>query len=186
MHREVPQGKVPVSHWVHWRPVQHRLLPKYDNLSSYLATVCNVFLVPEPQPECRVDADCPSRLACLSEVCRDPCQVLSPCGQNADCTVQNTLPQRTMVCMCRPGYVGDADVACNLRKIRTIIMFLGRLTSSESLLYYIQGQSYCLLSNHIKHINELAYQEFLSVFVVVLITNIQPVTSSASALRLQL
>ena len=79
-----------------------------------MSVVC---LVPEPQPECRVDADCPSRLACLQEVCRNPCTSLGPCGQNAECTVQNTLPSRTMVCMCIPGYVGDADIACNLRKI---------------------------------------------------------------------
>ena len=72
--------------------------------------------VPDPEPECRVDGDCPSRMACLQEVCRNPCTTLNPCGINADCTVQNTLPQRTMICMCRPGYVGDADVACNLRK----------------------------------------------------------------------
>ena len=78
-------------------------------------------LVPEPQPECRVDADCPSRQACLNEVCRNPCLVLSPCGQNAECTVQNTLPQRTMICMCIPGYVGDADIACNLRKTNIIL-----------------------------------------------------------------
>ena len=76
-----------------------------------------LILVPAPEPECRVDSDCPSRLACLNEVCRNPCTTLNPCGVNAECTVQNTLPQRTMVCMCRPGYIGDADVACNLRKI---------------------------------------------------------------------
>merc|ERR1711892_961288 len=72
------------------------------------------FPIPEPKPECTVDADCPSRLACLNEVCRNPSTTLTPCGQNAECTVQNTLPQRTMVCMCIPGYVGDADIACNL------------------------------------------------------------------------
>ena len=83
--------------------------------------------VPEPEPECRVDADCPSRLACLQEVCRDPCSVLTPCGINAQCTVQNTLPQRTMICMCNPGYVGDADVACNLRKKNE---FLGLTTNT--------------------------------------------------------
>ena len=79
--------------------------------------------VPEPEPECRIDGDCPSRLACLNEVCRNPCTSFSPCGQNAECSVQNTLPQRTMVCMCLPGYVGDADVACNLRKIINYINY---------------------------------------------------------------
>ncbi len=71
------------------------------------------------RPECVVDSDCPSRLACMQETCRDPCPALSPCGRNAECSVQNTAPSRTMVCMCRPGYVGDANVACNLRKIFT-------------------------------------------------------------------
>ena len=82
---------------------------------SFAQSIINL-LVPEPQPECVVDADCPSRMACLNEVCRNPCTTLTPCGQNAECTVKNTLPQRTMVCMCIPAYVGDADIACNLRK----------------------------------------------------------------------
>jgi len=69
-----------------------------------------------------VDGDCPSRQACLQEHCRNPCTELTPCGTNADCTVQNTLPQRTMVCMCIPGYVGDADVYCQLRKIFLYIL----------------------------------------------------------------
>ena len=142
----------------------------------------NIFPVPAPEPECRVDADCPSRLACLNEVCRDPCAVLSPCGQNADCTVQNTLPQRTMICMCRPGYVGDADVACNLRKM--IILVVGPLTPQSIPTLYIYKGPFSL-SNHIKHINYLAYHpdEFLSVFVVVF-TNIRPLTSSASSIWL--
>ena len=63
-----------------------------------------------------VDADCPSRMTCLNEGCRNPCTTLTPCGQNAECTVKNTLSQRTMVCMCIPAYVGDADIACSLRK----------------------------------------------------------------------
>lgn len=91
----------------------------YPSMPRVLASpgLSYTVLVPEPQPECRVDGDCPSRLACLNEVCRDPCAVLAPCGTNAECSVQNTLPQRTMVCTCLPGYVGDADIACNLRKI---------------------------------------------------------------------
>ena len=87
--------------------------------------------VPVIEPECRVDGDCPSRQACLQEVCRNPCTELKPCGRNAECSVQNTLPQRTMVCMCIPGYVGDADVYCELRKTLIILLslfqFLGKI-----------------------------------------------------------
>ena len=96
-----------------------------------------LFIVPEPEPECRIDGDCPSRLACLNEVCRNPCAVLAPCGINAECSVQNTLPQRTMLCTCLPGYVGDADVACNLRKIYRIII---RLTSESRVLCFITSK----------------------------------------------
>ena len=87
-----------------------------------------LFSVPEPdiaEPECRVDSDCPSRLACLNEHCQNPCTTLSPCGVNAECTVQNTLPQRTMICMCLPGYVGDANTLCSLRKILFTFFSLG-------------------------------------------------------------
>ena len=73
-------------------------------------------------------------MACLNEVCRNPCTALTPCGINAECTVQNTLPQRTMMCMCRPGYVGDADVACNLRKYS--LLFYGVKISK----FYLAGE----------------------------------------------
>lgn len=66
----------------------------------------------EVQPQCRMDADCASKLACFSGECRNPCYETKPCGANAECTVVDSLPLRTMSCMCLPGYVGDADVEC--------------------------------------------------------------------------
>lgn len=64
------------------------------------------------QPQCTVDADCASKLACFSGMCRNPCIETKPCAANAACTVVDTLPLRTMACNCLPGYVGDADVEC--------------------------------------------------------------------------
>ncbi len=96
---------------------QHCIFPFFE-----LPITIPPFSVPEAvisRPECVVDSDCPSRLACMQETCRNPCPALSPCGRNAECSVQNTAPSRTMVCMCLPGYVGDANVACNLRKTFT-------------------------------------------------------------------
>lgn len=61
-----------------------------------------------------MDADCPSKLACFSGECRNPCLETKPCGVNAECSVVDTLPLRTMSCLCLPGYVGDADVECKL------------------------------------------------------------------------
>ena len=64
------------------------------------------------QPQCTMDADCASKLACFSGTCRNPCIETKPCAVNAACTVVDTLPLRTMSCSCLPGFVGDADVEC--------------------------------------------------------------------------
>lgn len=63
-----------------------------------------------------MDADCPSKLACFSGECKNPCYETKPCGSHATCSVVDSLPLRTMVCQCEPGYIGDADVACRLGK----------------------------------------------------------------------
>ncbi|KAJ8890112.1 hypothetical protein PR048_009619 [Dryococelus australis] len=73
-------------------------------------TACT--LVPVLKPQCSMDADCASKLACFSGVCRNPCTEINPCGSNAECSVVDTLPLRTMSCLCLPGFVGDADVEC--------------------------------------------------------------------------
>lgn len=110
-------------------PMNIIYLPLFLALLVKVHLAILLFSVPEPdiaEPECRVDSDCPSRLACLNEHCQNPCATLSPCGVNAECTVQNTLPQRTMICMCLAGYVGDANTLCSLRKILfTLFFFLG-------------------------------------------------------------
>lgn len=71
-------------------------------------------IVPQIQPQCTTDAECASKLACFNEVCKNPCLETNPCGKNAECVVVDTLPLRTMACLCPAGYVGDADVECKL------------------------------------------------------------------------
>lgn len=68
----------------------------------------------ESTPECTADADCPSKLACFNNVCKNPCIETKPCGPHAICSVVDSLPLRTMVCSCEPGYVGNADIGCKL------------------------------------------------------------------------
>lgn len=63
-----------------------------------------------------MDVDCPSKMACFSGICKNPCYETKPCSIHAVCSVIDTLPLRTMVCTCEPGYIGDADVACQLGK----------------------------------------------------------------------
>ena len=61
---------------------------------------------------CRADAECPSQLACINQECVQPCDLADPCGRNAQCTVLDTEPVRTMVCICITGYQGNAAVEC--------------------------------------------------------------------------
>lgn len=75
---------------------------------------CNI--QPVVISECKMDADCPSKLACFSGKCRNPCTETKPCGVNAECVVVDSLPLRTMSCICLPGYIGDADKECRLGK----------------------------------------------------------------------
>lgn len=49
-------------------------------------------------PGCSSDADCPSKYACFEDGnCRNACDEIKPCGKNAVCKVEDTLPVRTMV-----------------------------------------------------------------------------------------
>ena len=64
-----------------------------------------------PQPECLVDPDCPSHLACINEKCENPCFTLS-CGIRADCKVKN----HRAICVCRPGLIGNPHEICEERK----------------------------------------------------------------------
>uniref|UniRef100_A0A8D8VM32 Neurogenic locus Notch protein n=1 Tax=Cacopsylla melanoneura TaxID=428564 RepID=A0A8D8VM32_9HEMI len=62
---------------------------------------------PHCRPECLLHADCPNRLACLNNKCKDPC--IGTCGFNAQCAVVNHQPQ----CSCQDGYQGDPFTGCS-------------------------------------------------------------------------
>jgi len=61
---------------------------------------------PNCQPECVINPDCASHLACISEKCRDPCP--GSCGLQAQCNVINHTP----ICSCPSGYQGNPFVSC--------------------------------------------------------------------------
>lgn len=67
----------------------------------------------EPEPECRQDGDCAPQLACINNRCQNPCAVLEPCQRPADCQVVASLPVRTMICVCPPGYISSGSGTCN-------------------------------------------------------------------------
>uniref|UniRef100_T1GGH8 ZP domain-containing protein n=1 Tax=Megaselia scalaris TaxID=36166 RepID=T1GGH8_MEGSC len=62
---------------------------------------------------CLQDSECPSKNACISGECVNPCEASKPCGVNADCKVLDTVPVRTMICECKEGYQGNAAVQCD-------------------------------------------------------------------------
>lgn len=66
----------------------------------------------EPQVECTVDSECPSRLACINNECVNPCTTLEPCLQPSKCEVVPSLPVRTMICICPEGYVSSGNGTC--------------------------------------------------------------------------
>ena len=73
------------------------------------------------KPECSVDSDCPSTLACISQKCKDPCVYDNQCGINAICQVRNHRSE----CICPPGYEGNAYQICKPireRKLDTMII----------------------------------------------------------------
>ena len=65
------------------------------------------------EEECETDQDCRSKLACFGGECRNPCLIIEPCAEHAECTVKDELPARVMVCTCKPGYSGQGDVKCD-------------------------------------------------------------------------
>ncbi|XP_066901573.1 neurogenic locus notch homolog protein 1-like, partial [Halyomorpha halys] len=61
---------------------------------------------PNCRPECLINAECSSNLACIREKCRDPCP--GSCGIGAVCNVFSHTP----VCTCPEGYTGDPFTNC--------------------------------------------------------------------------
>ena len=73
--------------------------------------LCKI-LVPIEEPGCKGDVECPSKQACINKECVNPCTAISPCAPHASCIVHNTLPLRTMTCICDEGYTGRGDQFC--------------------------------------------------------------------------
>lgn len=62
---------------------------------------------PNCRPECTIDPDCPTTLACVCDKCKDPC--IGTCGFNAQCSV---LYHRAH-CTCHAGFTGDPYSGCS-------------------------------------------------------------------------
>lgn len=69
---------------------------------------------PNCRPECTINSECPSNLACIQMKCKDPCP--GSCGINALCSVINHIP----VCTCQEGFIGDPFTNCYLKPIESM------------------------------------------------------------------
>lgn len=73
---------------------------------------------PSCRPECTINSECQSNLACIREKCRDPCP--GSCGVGAQCTVINHTP----ICSCIEGYTGDPFSSCYPKPVtRKFLLF---------------------------------------------------------------
>lgn len=72
---------------------------------------------PNCRPECSMNNDCVSSMACLNEKCKDPCP--GSCGVHSTCTVVRHSP----ICQCENGYTGDPFVGCNKSKMLNMQIF---------------------------------------------------------------
>lgn len=68
----------------------------------------------DPQPECLVDADCPTQHACIGKQCTNPCKTTSSnvCGPEQQCTVFDSLPLRTIICTCPTDTITNERGQC--------------------------------------------------------------------------
>ena len=64
------------------------------------------------EPECEVDRDCSSQLACIDTTCQNPCRVNNPCLGEQQCVVKDTLPTRSVACICPDGSLFGNNGQC--------------------------------------------------------------------------
>lgn len=81
-------------------------VPSCACLSNYIGSP------PNCRPECTINAECTSNLACIKEKCQDPCS--GSCGVNANCNVLNHIP----ICTCPEGYSGDPFRYCHAQPVQ--------------------------------------------------------------------
>lgn len=79
---------------------------KVHNYQAVCSCLPNYFGRP-CRPECIMDSDCPTSLACVCDKCKSPCD--GTCGPNAHCTV---LYHRAH-CICNEGFSGDPFSGCS-------------------------------------------------------------------------
>jgi hypothetical protein len=95
---------------------------------------------PGCRPECIINSECASRLACINQKCQDPC--LGSCGASAECHVVVHIPN----CVCPSGFTGDPFTLCVVaqRKLRFLMSMVFMLWCNK--LHH--SKNYCRWNTH--------------------------------------
>lgn len=97
---------------------------------------------PNCRPECTVNSDCPSNLACMNQKCLNPC--IGSCGSNTECVVASHIP----LCSCSQGYSGDPFKGCYERPQCKELLLKKKKTSDKnknvSVTYLPPDESACV------------------------------------------
>lgn len=79
-------------------------------VKCYLEPVAN-------RPECSSNTECAATLACINQLCVNPCADRNLCTENAECHVVQHHPR----CTCPAGWAGDPQTRCYKRKLHAIL-----------------------------------------------------------------
>lgn len=76
---------------------------------------------PNCRPECSINAECLTNLACINQKCQDPCP--GSCGLHAHCNVLNHVA----ICSCEEGYTGDPFVSCHPKPAESNLLLFWKM-----------------------------------------------------------
>lgn len=84
-------------------------LPGYQG-NAYVQ--CVESRTPTVTAECTQDSQCPSQTACVNTKCVNPCRLGQICSPDQECRVSDSLPLRTVMCLCPPDTIATQDGLC--------------------------------------------------------------------------
>ncbi len=93
---------------------ERKTIPTVRRILSNFLNFVSVAVIAE-EPECRIDPDCPPRLACIKEICQDPCRFNNPCTGAQKCVVRSDSfsPSRSVSCVCPEGTLAGYGGSCD-------------------------------------------------------------------------
>jgi hypothetical protein len=118
-----------------------------------------------------VDSDCPSSLACINEKCQNPCPILRPCHPSAECRVVDSVPVRTMICMCPDGQLINRNSQCFPSKINDELVDTSGIIHEHNLLSHFTRNSSNTLRCETRYTTRSSYPFLFRLYFYISHTN---------------